>query len=376
MESAYRGLVAAQLATPGNEAAALGTWQAFRAFDAPAGSPMAPAADGAVLWFLELPDGFVAWLSHGGQTLFHRLDAPKATVTAAARRFLKESSNPQSPAEALRADARVLYGWIVEPFRAGLPPAGASLVIEPDGAMGALPLASLLAADGSYLGDRYGVLISAGHFARRETDPPPAANVLVVANPLVAGASAARFPPLADSLREAEAVRAAFAGSVLLEGRGATLEALARELPRAGIVHFAGHGYSSSGYGGLLLAPLDPATADYRLLRASDMRSMDWSRCRLAVLSACAAAEGETHGVHNPESLIRALAKAGAPRIAANLWNADSAAAGELMAQFYGSLKRGDGPAEALRAAQQALRRTPRWQHPYYWSGFQLYGTT
>ncbi len=185
-----------------------------------------------------------------------------------------------------------------------------------------------------------------------------------------------RFPPLPDTLREAQTIRSTFGNSTLLEGRAASLEALARELPHADILHFAGHGYSSSGNGGLLLAPANPAVADYRLVGASDLRSMDWSRCSLAVLSACAAAEGETRGAHNPESLIRALAKAGVPRIAASLWNADSAATAELMSQFYGSLKNGCQPAEALRIAQQALRRSSRWQHPYYWAGFQLYGTS
>jgi CHAT domain-containing protein len=177
-------------------------------------------------------------------------------------------------------------------------------------------------------------------------------------------------------LREADAIRRSFTDSVLLEGRAASVESLARELPRANIFHFAGHGYSNSGRGALLLAPKDPATADFQLLRAGEMRGMDWTRCSLAVLSACAAAEGETHGAHDPDSLIRALTKAGARRIAASLWNVDSAASAELMGQFYISLKSGKSPAEALRAAQQAIRIDPRWQQPYYWAGFQLYGTT
>jgi CHAT domain-containing protein len=211
---------------------------------------------------------------------------------------------------------------------------------------------------------------------RKYTEPGPNAKVLIVSNPAIAGRSAARFPPLPQSVRETEAIRGWFASSVVLEGRSATLPALSDSLPRAEIVHFAGHGYSSSGYGGLLLAPADAAAADYQLLRASEMSTMDWSRCSLAALSACAAAEGETHGAHNPESLIRALTKAGAPRIAASLWNVDSAAAAELMSRFYLGLRNGAGVAESLRAARQAVRSDARWRHPYYWAGFQLYGAT
>jgi CHAT domain-containing protein len=375
VEGAYRGLVTAQLAMPGNEVAALRTWQSYRDFDAPRGAHVSPTTDDPTLWYLEMTDGFVAWLTDGGPPVFHRFTAPEDTVVAVARRFLKESGDPRTSPESLRADAHQLYRWMLEPFESRLSGAR-QVVFELDGALTALPLQSLLSNDGRYLCDRFSVMVSSGRVVGRPANPGGSARILVIANPAIAGVSAARFPPLPDSRREAETIRASFVNTVLLEGRAASVESLARELPRADIVHFAGHGYSSSGYGALLLAPKDPATADFQLLRAAELRGMDWSRCSLAVLSACAAAEGETHGAHDPDSLIRALTKAGARRIAASLWNVDSAVSAELMAQFYSSLKSGRSPADALRAAQQAVRRNPRWQQPYYWAGFQLYGTT
>jgi CHAT domain-containing protein len=95
----------------------------------------------------------------------------------------------------------------------------------------------------------------------------------------------------------------------------------------------------------------------------------------LAVLSACAAAEGERQGAHNPESLVRAIARAGVTRVLASLWNVDSAASAELMTRFYAGLSKGEGPERALENARQAVRSNPRWEHPSYWAGFQLYGT-
>ena len=47
----------------------------------------------------------------------------------------------------------------------------------------------------------------------------------------------------------------------------------------------------------------------------------------------------------------------------------------ELMKTFYASLAQGVTPDEALRVAQQRVRQRPGWEHPYYWAGFQLYGT-
>jgi CHAT domain-containing protein len=395
VESAYRSLVHAQLATSGNEAAALRTWQSFRNFDSPRDvserptrrnsgeiartNGSSPAAGDPVLWYVELADSFAAWLSDGGAPAFHRFTASKSEVAGVVRRFLQESSDPRSSPERLRADARQIYRWMLEPFESRLVGAH-GLVFDLDGVLTGLPLQSLVSADGRYLGDRFPIMISSGGLSAKPagspSDPGANAKVLLIANPAIAGASATRFPPLPDSLREAETIRRSFADSVLLEGRVASVESLARELPRVDIVHFAGHGYSNSGYGGLLLAPKDPAKADFQLLRAAEMRGMDWTRCSLAVLSACASAEGETHGAHDPDNLVRALARAGARRIAASLWNIDSAASAELMGQFYTSMKSGKTPPEALREAQQAIRLNPRWQQPYYWAGFQLYGTT
>jgi CHAT domain-containing protein len=377
IEGAYRGLVAAQLAVAGNEETALRTWQTYRNLDAPLGFNSARSSDEGVLWFLESTDGFVAWFSRGDEISFHRFGATKAKVSAVAARFLRACSDPNRSPETLQSDALTLHQWMVEPFSHRIRGAVRSLIFELDGALAGLPVQALVSRDGHYLGERFAVLVSAGRSgAAHRHFPAGGASVLAVVNPEITGASAARFPPLPDSLREAEAIRASFARSVVLEGRDASVDSLAREIPKADIIHFAGHGYSDSGYGGLLFAPKDVSSADYELLRASQIREMDWSRSSLVVLSACAAAEGETHGAHNPESLIGAITKAGVPRVAASLWNVDSAASAQLMAEFYAGLKNGRGDAEALRAAQSAIRRNPRWQHPYYWAGFQLYGTT
>jgi CHAT domain-containing protein len=234
-----------------------------------------------------------------------------------------------------------------------------------------------MSPDGRYLGERFSVLVSSGYTTTRKITPPGhSASVLVVANPAVTGESAARFPSLPDAMKEAETVRANFADTKILEGRDATVAAMIGLLPGVDIFHFSGHGYSDSDNGALLFAPKDRKNADYELLRSADLLRQDWSRCRLAVLSACAAAAGEIQGAHNPDSLVRALTRAGAPRVAASLWNVESAATTELMGAFYGTLSSGANPAEALRAAQQRIRQRPDWSHPYYWAGFQLYGTT
>ena len=376
IENSHRGLVATILAASRDEAEALRVWQSFRALDA-LGDPRRtiPAAS-PVLWFLESPDGFVAWLEQNDQVFFYRFDAPREAVSALAARFQRECADPSSDPRRLRQDARQLYRWMIEPIASRLAPQD-SLTLELDGALTSVPVQALISREGQYLGDRVPLLVSSGYAAHSQ--PPAlgsATKALVIATPDVAGESAARFPPLPDSLKEAALVRDAFPNSTVLEGRGASIQELEARLPSADIVHFAGHGYADSENGALLFAPRDSTGADYELLRSTDLRRQDWSRCRLAVLSACATAAGETHGAHNPDSLVRALTRAGASRVAASLWNVDSTATTELMRAFYNSLASSQSPSQALRIAQTAVRRRAGWDHPYYWAGFQLYGTT
>ena len=95
----------------------------------------------------------------------------------------------------------------------------------------------------------------------------------------------------------------------------------------------------------------------------------------LVVLSACATALGTEIRGEGLLGLTQGFLYAGAASVMVSLWNVDDRATAELMARFYrGLLSEGLPPAAALRAAQTSIRRTPRWQAPYYWAGFVLQG--
>jgi CHAT domain-containing protein len=377
IEASYRGWVAVQLARPEGEAEALRIWRRFRALDAVGRPGQATPTSGTILTFVELPDGLVGWLTRGDQVRTRRLNVSLDALAAIVTRFRRGCSDPGVSRLVLQSGALQIYSWVVEPFADQLIGEDRNLTLDLDGALAGIPVQALMAGNARYFGDRFSLLLSSSYGpAPRSISTVGSAKVLVVADPSVSGESAARFPPLPDSIREATVIRAAFPGSTVLEGRAATIDALSASLPGADVVHFSGHGYANADNGALLFAPKDARNADYDLLRSSDLSRQDWSHCRLAVLSACAAAAGETHGVHNPDSLVRALTRAGVTCVLANLWSVDSAATLELMRAFYAALSSGASPAEALRAGQQSVRRRPEWDHPYYWAGFQLYGTT
>jgi CHAT domain-containing protein len=95
-------------------------------------------------------------------------------------------------------------------------------------------------------------------------------------------------------------------------------------------------------------------------------------RARLVILSACETGLGRLAGGDGIVGLHRAFLAAGAAAVASSLWRVSDLATALLMKHLFRALRRGLEPADALRAAQQELRR--RFPHPAYWAGFRLEG--
>jgi CHAT domain-containing protein len=150
---------------------------------------------------------------------------------------------------------------------------------------------------------------------------------------------------------------------------------LERNRPGTELFHFAGHGFSNATNGGLLLAPEESGSDEAGVLDGKRLAHQDWSRCRLAVLSACSTGTGEGRGPVNPESLVRNLLWAGVARVVAARWNVDAETDVLLMDQFYEALLSGSGVARSLQQAARRLRENSATSHPYYWAAFQNFGT-
>jgi CHAT domain-containing protein len=189
-----------------------------------------------------------------------------------------------------------------------------------------------------------------------------------------------------------------FVGAEATESRAKTASGDARYL------HFASHGVTDDRF------PLD----SYLALGASgegdareDGRLQAWEVCEqvrlradLVVLSACDTGLGAELAGAGLVGLTYAFQYAGARSVVASLWPVSDRSTAPLMRAFHERLRRGERPAEALRAAQlelmshpiasdsrlagglRRLLRMPRSDdlpldasHPYYWAAFQLFGT-
>jgi CHAT domain-containing protein len=144
------------------------------------------------------------------------------------------------------------------------------------------------------------------------------------------------------------------------------------------VLHFATHGFVSSRFpelSGLVLSLVD-RNGDVQdgFLQAHEISGLKL-RADLAVLSACRTALGQEIRGEGLVGLNRAFMMAGVPRVVASLWPVADRATAELMQRFYTALlKQHATTADALRQAQDSLRREPRWSAPFYWAGFTLQG--
>ncbi|MCC7154697.1 MAG: CHAT domain-containing protein [Bryobacterales bacterium] len=136
------------------------------------------------------------------------------------------------------------------------------------------------------------------------------------------------------------------------------------------VLHFAAHAIADTE---------DPSRSRIilptRYLFTSDIARLDLTAVSLVTLSACETEAGLDLAGEGPQSLARAFLAAGAAATVASLWKVEDEATAEFMRIFYAGLARGEGKAQALAGAKQAMRSSPtRFSDPRHWAAFVLTG--
>jgi len=151
------------------------------------------------------------------------------------------------------------------------------------------------------------------------------------------------------------------------------------ELVNYRILHLATHGLFDSlvpQRSGLIFSLFnekgDPVDG---YLRLEDIFNLNLPKTELVVLSACDTGRGKNVQGEGLVGITRGFMYAGVPRLVVSLWDVDDEATSILMTKFYqGILQQGLTPAQALRQAQQEMRKDPKYAAPYYWAAFVLEG--
>ena len=163
-----------------------------------------------------------------------------------------------------------------------------------------------------------------------------------------------------------------------LEDDQATRAAVVGHLPAATHLHVASHGVFSRDHPDRSGLVLSDGKDDVLTLR--DLAALDLASLRLAVLSACWAADNFILPGRVVLSLPYTLWRAGARTVLAPLWEIDDAVALPFMTRFY-DLLASMSPRDALQHVQrECLQRTlpgcavADVADPIHWAVFQLYG--
>ena len=106
------------------------------------------------------------------------------------------------------------------------------------------------------------------------------------------------------------------------------------------------------------------------LLRADEIQYMDFSGCKMVVLSACETGLGFNENSEGVYGLQRAFKLAGVDKILMSLWKVSDYHTSELMKLFYSNIASGMPIEKALKDAQDIIRA--EYTSPLYWGGFVL----
>ncbi|MFT3775669.1 MAG: CHAT domain-containing protein [Minicystis sp.] len=370
------------------------------------------------------PDGVVAVDLGGAEEIDDLVTRFRASIHAVGSdgRYLvplaREEAGPPAGAQ-LRAAVFAPIEAVIGDHR--------RLFIAPDGELSRIPFEVLPSADGRLLVDDYAVsYLGVGRDLLRfgVRSAVPAAAPIVIADPAfslgqpaTSPAEGAQVPPTRARLRGAvrfERLPATRAEGVEIAARlGVSpwlgedaLEGRLDEQRSPRVLHIATHGFflarsdraAPPAFGdaldrvreagrdnpllcsGLALAGastwLDggalPPEAEDGILNGEDVSALDLCATELAVLSACETGLGEIRlgdGVHG---LRRAFIVAGAKTLVMSLWKVPDAETRKLMVAFYDGVLAGLPRAEALRAAQLAVRAER--PEPFFWGAFICQG--
>lgn len=319
------------------------------------------------LIYVRLTQRYVVFVVRQGNISALVLNSDPDLLDQMVRTFTILCADPKSSISELEALGRKLDSILLTP--AVLSKGSEELRIDVPPSLEGLPFNALVLPDGSYRGSSLRVVYLPEWWSVR---PPPhpqkitnSSHLLVVDSGV--GLSSDRSIPIVYD--ESPQLAQMFAGGDLISRPGNVQTVLLR-LPSANLFHFTGHATSEGSSAQLSLG--GPEGQDPVLLTPTSLRGIVLPHCQLAFLAACTTFGQEPRRIEEPFALPSAFLKAGVVDVVATRWDVDSLASRTLALAFYRALLEGKSPASALKSAEDAVRTTPNYQHPYYWASFCL----
>ena len=321
----------------------------------------------AVIYPILLEDRLEVILSVPNQPLQHYGNNLTANQKEQIFREINQSLNPVFLPSEVLPSAQQLYDWLIRPGKASLEQQGIkTLVFVLDDLLRSIPM-SILHDGENYLIEQYDLALTPGLQLLAFSDTPKELNALT------GGLTTARqgFAALPGVKQELEQINSLVSSQVLINDRFTRTD-FQTQIDRESFstVHLATHGqFSSQAENTFLLTWAGK-------INVKDLGSLLQQKgdnpVELLVLSACETAEGDNRAALG---MAGVAVRSGARTTVATLWAVQDDSTALFMSEFYRGLTQSNiTKAEALRQAQLALLKNPKYNHPYYWSPFVLIG--
>jgi CHAT domain-containing protein len=280
----------------------------------------------------------------------------------------------------LQRDLTTFYDWLLRPIEHLLPRDERPIVIAADGEIASVPFAALYdTTRKQYFVEQHPI-----RFVSRLSDAvtrrPTAQrrqSVLFVADPAFDGAAFPALGRLHGATQEVDSIAGAYRNRQVLADTSADPPSVLAALPKADVVHFAGHAvFDDDRPERSYLVLASSAHGVSARLTATEVADLHLDRVRLLILSACQTSRTQPGRSGGFAGLTGAFLAAGVGGVIGSLWRVDDDLTRSLMVDFHKSYRAGVDPIVALRTAQlNALRSSdPARRSPAGWAGFRYTG--
>jgi CHAT domain-containing protein len=321
------------------------------------------ALSGKHLVYASFEDGLQMWTIDGTDIKGHWIQIRQPDLQLLVNDFAEECANPSSSLGDVQAQARKLYGLLLQPVVSELPPSG-TVVVEIDRTLSRLVLPALMDSSGRYFAESHFVVYSPGvvmEEALRPLEPIETSDRILLVDASEANGAAV----VPGHLEERQAAFRVYHHVRLVSGTQATPAEIKRELSRSSAFDFIGHGEQRGSQTELRLSSRSSLTPE-------DFTPAVLAHMRLGVLSACSTGASGEDRLLETTNLVHSFLSAGVPEVIATQWNVDSRAASQLMQSFYSHLAARERVSQAMYHAQKEILIDRH--HPYFWAGFALFG--
>ncbi len=277
-----------------------------------------------------------------------------------------------SGSEDVKEPAAKLYKLLIKPIEAELTQAKVTTILyAPDGILRYIPLAAIY--DGKqWLAEKYRIsnLIAYSLF---DFAPNLKTQPNILAGAFGGKANEKKFGQigLPATLIEVQAIANSFQNSVTLIEDQFSRQAIEAKFKNHNILHLATHAKFNVGVPDNSFIIFGNGDK----IRLNEISDWQIPNIDLIILSACQTGIGKLGDGVEVLGFGYQVQKAGAKNAIASLWSVNDEGTQALMEAFYSELKKGDiSPTEALHRAQVALIKSPKYNHPNYWSAFFAIG--